>query len=243
MKAHLCHSRLQCLEVCSVAGQPPHRAPLRLVLEQGLLEGQERVRGGREAELSIAPHGLPLLQDVERHAPCVHALPLQALAVAEDEAEARHTLQVLVGGGDDVVDVGRLQVYGIRPEARHGVHNEGDILVKVTDGPADGLDRVEGARGGLVVDDPNVGVPAALIVSQAANDVLDGWGGRLVVVEQLMVDPAEPADLGHAEAVGAVGDHEEAAAQGRRRHHAANNALHNERATALLQDALEASLP
>mmetsp|Transcript_92769 Transcript_92769/g.276734 ORF Transcript_92769/g.276734 Transcript_92769/m.276734 type:complete len:275 (+) Transcript_92769:501-1325(+) len=242
MEAHLGHPRLQRCEVRGVARQPSLGAALRLVLEQRLLEGQERVRGRREAELPVALHGLPLLQDVQRHAPRVRALPLETLPAAEDEAEARNALQVLVGRGDEVVDVGRLQVHGVGAEARHGVDDEADVPVKLAYGPADGLNGVQGARSRLVVDDPNVGIPAALAVPQPADDVLDGGAGRLVVLEHLIIHPVRLAHLGHADAVRAVGHHQDAASLGWRRHHAAHDTLHNEGAAALLQDAFEAGL-
>src|SRR5699024_9940217 len=119
---------------------------------------------------------------------------------AQDEGEAGHPLDALVGAGHQEVDapVGDRDIHPA--EGGHGVHDKGPS--SVPDHLAHGLDVVEDAAGGLAVDHGHVG--DGQVLGEQLGDA-GGVGDAVIVLRVVDIgDAVAVADLGHAHPVGPV---------------------------------------
>jgi len=73
----------------------------------------------------------------------------QFLRPGDDESEARHPLQTLVGRTDEEVDVAEVEADG--PEAAHCVHNKNGLWLKTFHQTAQSGRRIYHPRRGLAV--------------------------------------------------------------------------------------------
>ena len=157
--------------------------------------------GRREAELAVGLQPLPLLEEIEHHR-MAHALRgFEHGALHQHVGEAGHALDALVGGRDhDVHADAHVERDGA--EGGHGIDHVG--LAARLDRAGDLVDRVDDARGGLAVDDPDMADGGIGI--ERRGHVFDRGRGAVALVD--LDDRAAEAgeDGGGAVAIGAVGD-------------------------------------
>ncbi len=217
-EAELPHAAVEGLEALHVTREAA-LAPLGLVLLQRLLQGVDHLDRRREAHLSAAIEEAVLQRQVEVERPAGVRLQLgQPRLAADHEGQAGHTLDALVGAGDEVVRAQLLDVDGQPAVARHGVHDHLDAALPTE--RADLADGVEHARRGLVVDHRQLGVALPLEPRADAIDL-----GVAPHAEGLHVvgDAVGRGHGGDARPVGPIVDHQQPPVGG---HGAGDHRLH-----------------
>ena len=214
--------------VALVAGIAGGNAALGGELLHGLGKGAYHMGGRGEAPFAAAFfHGLPLVVEVEAQGPGLAGAAFEHALSGQDEAEAGHALDALVGAGNERVRADVRHVDGHAAEAAHGVHDV-DFPGRF-DRRADGLDGVEHAGGGLAVDHGHVAD-----LGMGGEKRCDPGRVHGIDFAEILFDDRDvqhPGDLGDARAVGPVGEHEQAGVfVGQKR---ADAGFHAERAAAL----------
>ena len=195
------HTRDQQLVIQSVTSGASRKSALGLHLGQRLMEGEHHMGGGGVAPFAVAVlEAAPLVVEVEREAERLALGRFECRLIRDDEAEARHALDALVGGGDEEVDAPILDRDVHAAEGAHRVDHEG-LAVRLGD-PRHCLDVIQKPGGGLRVDHRDMGDRRVLV-----EDRLDlrRVGDAVVGLGILAVGHARVfADLHLTVAVGAV---------------------------------------
>jgi len=165
-------------------------------------EGEEGVRGRREAELACGFEAAPLLVEVE--AECTAGIfgGFEGIAAGEGEAEAGDALDTFVRGGDEEMYMTGTEVDGDPAKAAHGIDDESAVESRRDFG--EGLDWIENAGAGFAMDSGNMSERWVRFEHRA-----DGGG-----IERFVFGPAKDfvrdvmagGDLDDAFAVSAVGE-------------------------------------
>ncbi len=185
-------------------------------------------------ELAVFLEASELTEQVQTQAPGETFRGQQRRAAGDHERKARHAFDAFVRGGNQVIDARAADVDRDRAEAAHGIDNVGTAML--ADDPADLVNRVEDAGGGLAVDHRHVSDPFLRPQRSVQNlEVRRGIFGR----SQTLVSQLEILrHLNDPLAIRPVGEHEQAAA---RRNRGGNHRFDTERAAALDQNRLIAS--
>src|SRR3990167_6443142 len=120
-KSKRAHAGEQCRVVRAVAVAARGDAALGVQLAQRLVEGEQRVRRRREAELAVLLEATPLTEQVQAQAAPAALRRQQRLAAGDDAREPRYALDALVRRRHQVVDLARLHVDRQRAEAAHRI--------------------------------------------------------------------------------------------------------------------------
>mmetsp|Transcript_108651 Transcript_108651/g.215758 ORF Transcript_108651/g.215758 Transcript_108651/m.215758 type:complete len:337 (-) Transcript_108651:384-1394(-) len=215
METQFCHTSLQHLKVCRVPCQTSFSSALSIMFQKCLLKSYERMSRRREAKLPIVLQSTPLLQQVERQAPCVNPITQQSVTVTDRKTKTRTALQILVGGRHKVVYVAGLHVHRVSSKARHGVNNVANLGVEIQNCPTYGLDRVEGSRSRLMVNDPDMCVTSPFVSLKLCYHIFCCRGFCFIKMHKFMIDPVSLAHLGHTQTVCTIGHYKDPASFGR----------------------------
>ena len=155
LEAERAHAADEDARVLAIAPAAAGDAAFGEELVQRLMEGDDDVDRRREAVLAGLLEIAALVEQVERQRRGVALGRGERFAPADDEAQARHAFEALVGGGGDGVERRLARVELERAEGAHRVDQQPPAAARAERG--DLLDRIEDAAGRLAVDGEDVG--------------------------------------------------------------------------------------